>query len=353
METSKKIYIIHAKDADQHLGNLKHILNNLKKENRIADYTPIKSTSVEENSFQDIAAGDMVILMLTHDLATDKAVIEQWLIDLKEKQPDCKIAEIIVDNIPYAPHFIAFPADLQPIRSREDMDNVWQSIESTLKDFFPVKVEPKPAAWKKYLPYGVGLAILIFLAIVFWPRNNPATETKVSSSGVVKQIVYDVILLTPGNSKIEVIKAIREITRLGLKDSKELVDTAPQPVKKGIDKKEAEEIKAKLEEAGARVEIKEGDVEELKAERITGISLVEDVSTITGRGTVATVEVKSGSFQIEDKLYINNGRRSFLCTGISKSGSIVDKAVKGEKVQLLIRGISPSEIQKGDSIIAK
>ncbi|SHK45032.1 50S ribosomal protein L7/L12 [Paramaledivibacter caminithermalis] len=67
---------------------------------------------------------------------------------------------------------------------------------------------------------------------------------------------FDVILASAGAKKIGVIKVVREITGLGLKDAKALVDGAPKPVKEGASKEEAEEIKAKLEEAGASVELK-------------------------------------------------------------------------------------------------
>ncbi len=67
---------------------------------------------------------------------------------------------------------------------------------------------------------------------------------------------FDVILQAAGDKKIQVIKAVREITGLGLKEAKELVDGAPKPVKEGVSKDEAEAIKAKLEEQGATVEIK-------------------------------------------------------------------------------------------------
>ncbi len=67
---------------------------------------------------------------------------------------------------------------------------------------------------------------------------------------------FDVILKSPGGNKIQVIKVVREITGLGLKEAKELVDNAPKPVKEGVSKEEAEQIKAKLEEAGAEVELK-------------------------------------------------------------------------------------------------
>ena len=67
---------------------------------------------------------------------------------------------------------------------------------------------------------------------------------------------FDVILAAHGDKKIQVIKEVRAITGLGLKDAKELVDGAPKPVKEGVVKEEAEKIKAQLEEAGAQVEIK-------------------------------------------------------------------------------------------------
>jgi large subunit ribosomal protein L7/L12 len=67
---------------------------------------------------------------------------------------------------------------------------------------------------------------------------------------------FDVILTSAGASKINVIKEVRAITSLGLKEAKDLVEGAPKPVKEGVSKEEADEIKGKLEEAGATVEVK-------------------------------------------------------------------------------------------------
>ena len=67
---------------------------------------------------------------------------------------------------------------------------------------------------------------------------------------------FDVILANFGANKLNVIKAVREITGLGLKDAKDLVEAAPKPVKEGVSKDEADKVKAALEEAGATVEIK-------------------------------------------------------------------------------------------------
>ncbi len=67
---------------------------------------------------------------------------------------------------------------------------------------------------------------------------------------------FDVILKSPGPAKLAVVKAVRELTGLGLKESKELVDSAPSELKKGVTKDEAEALKTQLEEAGAEVELK-------------------------------------------------------------------------------------------------
>jgi large subunit ribosomal protein L7/L12 len=67
---------------------------------------------------------------------------------------------------------------------------------------------------------------------------------------------FDVILVDGGASKINVIKAVREITALGLKEAKDLVEGAPKPIKEGVSKDEADEMKKKLEAAGAKVEVK-------------------------------------------------------------------------------------------------
>ncbi|NBP72667.1 MAG: 50S ribosomal protein L7/L12 [Alphaproteobacteria bacterium] len=67
---------------------------------------------------------------------------------------------------------------------------------------------------------------------------------------------FDIILAGAGDKKINVIKEVRAITGLGLKEAKDLVEGAPQPVKEGVSKEEADEIKSKLEEAGATVEVK-------------------------------------------------------------------------------------------------
>ena len=77
-----------------------------------------------------------------------------------------------------------------------------------------------------------------------------------AGAAAAEQTEFDVILASAGAAKLGVIKVVKELTGLGLKEAKELVDNAPKPVKEKVSKAEADEIKAKLEEAGATVEVK-------------------------------------------------------------------------------------------------
>ena len=78
----------------------------------------------------------------------------------------------------------------------------------------------------------------------------------VAAAPVEEKTEFDVVLVEAGASKLNVIKVVRELTGLGLKEAKELVDGAPKTIKEGASKEDAEAIKAKLEEAGAKVELK-------------------------------------------------------------------------------------------------
>jgi len=95
--------------------------------------------------------------------------------------------------------------------------------------------------------FGVSAAAPVAVAAAAAPAAGAAAEEKSD---------FDVVLVSAGEKKIQVIKAVREITGLGLKEAKELVDGAPKPVKEGAAAAEAAELKAKLEEAGATVELK-------------------------------------------------------------------------------------------------
>ncbi|NOY38999.1 MAG: 50S ribosomal protein L7/L12 [Nitrospirae bacterium] len=95
--------------------------------------------------------------------------------------------------------------------------------------------------------YGVEAAAPVAMAAMPAGAAEAPAEEKTS---------FDVVLTAAGDKKIQVIKAVREITGLGLKEAKAVVDSAPAPVKEGVSKDEAEAVKAKLEEQGATVEIK-------------------------------------------------------------------------------------------------
>lgn len=84
----------------------------------------------------------------------------------------------------------------------------------------------------------------------------PAAGAAAPAEAAAEQTEFDVIITAAGEKKINVIKVVREITALGLKEAKALVDEAPKPVKEKVSKEEAETIKAKLVEAGASVEVK-------------------------------------------------------------------------------------------------
>ncbi|MDI6890598.1 MAG: 50S ribosomal protein L7/L12 [Thermodesulfovibrionales bacterium] len=98
--------------------------------------------------------------------------------------------------------------------------------------------------------YGVTAAAPVAVAAV------PGAPVGVAVPEAEEKTSFDVILSVAGEKKIQVIKVVRELTALGLKEAKDLVDGAPKPVKMGVSKEEAEAIKAKLEEQGATVEIK-------------------------------------------------------------------------------------------------
>lgn len=111
---------------------------------------------------------------------------------------------------------------------------------------------------------------------------------------VAEQTEFTVVLAEAGASKINVIKVVREITGLGLKEAKDLVDGAPKPVKENISKDDADAIKAKLEEAGAKVEIKQ---------------LVHIIKKAT---------VKTGSFFIIKELFfLQNGKSRTIPHGLT------------------------------------
>jgi large subunit ribosomal protein L7/L12 len=98
--------------------------------------------------------------------------------------------------------------------------------------------------------YGVTAAAPVAVAAA------PAAAAPAAAEAVEEQTEFSAVLAEVGPNKIPVIKVVRELTGLGLKEAKDLVDAAPKPVKEGVTREEAEKIKAALEEQGAKVEIK-------------------------------------------------------------------------------------------------
>ena len=98
--------------------------------------------------------------------------------------------------------------------------------------------------------YGVTAAAPVAVAAM------PGTAGGAAAPEVEEKTSFDVVLSAAGEKKIQVIKVVRELTGLGLKEAKDLVDGAPKPVKTGVSKEEADSVKAKLVEQGATVEIK-------------------------------------------------------------------------------------------------
>lgn len=83
-----------------------------------------------------------------------------------------------------------------------------------------------------------------------------AAPAEGGAAAAAEKTSFDVILANAGQAKLQVVKAVKDITGLGLKEAKDLVDGAPKTVKEGVSKEEAEQIKSQLEEAGAEVELK-------------------------------------------------------------------------------------------------
>ena len=99
--------------------------------------------------------------------------------------------------------------------------------------------------------YGITAAAAMPMAM--GGGQGGAAETKPAAE---EQTEFSVVLTAVGDKKINVIKAVREVTSLGLKEAKDLVEAAPKPIKEGVSKEEAETVKKKFEEAGATIEIK-------------------------------------------------------------------------------------------------
>ena len=120
-----------------------------------------------------------------------------------------------------------------------------KTIIDTVKELSVIELSDLVKAFEE--EFGVSAAAPVAVAAVGGAAPAAAAE---------EQTEFDVILSAVGGNKIAVIKVVREVTGLGLKEAKEVVDNAPKAVKEKVEKAEADEIKKKLEEAGASVEVK-------------------------------------------------------------------------------------------------
>ncbi|HUY20414.1 MAG TPA: 50S ribosomal protein L7/L12 [Candidatus Binataceae bacterium] len=107
------------------------------------------------------------------------------------------------------------------------------------------------AALVKELEQELGVSAAAPVAIAAAPAAGGG-----AAAAAVEKDEFSVVLTGSGDKKIQVIKVVRELTGLGLKEAKDLVDSAPKPIKEGVNKAEAEDVKKKLEEAGGTVELK-------------------------------------------------------------------------------------------------
>jgi large subunit ribosomal protein L7/L12 len=128
-----------------------------------------------------------------------------------------------------------------------------QLSREQVKDYLKNLTLLEAAALVKELEEELGVSAAAPVAMM--PAGGMAAAGGGAAPAVEKD-EFTVVLTGAGDKKIQVIKVVRELTGLGLKEAKDLVDGAPKPVKEGVSKAEAEEVKKKLEEAGAGVELK-------------------------------------------------------------------------------------------------
>jgi large subunit ribosomal protein L7/L12 len=129
-----------------------------------------------------------------------------------------------------------------------------QLSRDQVKDYLKNLTLMEAAALVKELEQELGVSAAAPVAVAAGPAAAGAAAG--GAAAAAEKDEFTVVLTGAGDKKIQVIKVVRELTGLGLKEAKDLVDGAPKPVKEGVNKAEAEDIKKKLEEAGGTVELK-------------------------------------------------------------------------------------------------
>jgi len=162
MASLATIHCIHSSDAAQHFGKIEHLAQKFREQNRVSGFVPIAAEKVDEALLQNVEGQDLIVVLLTNGLEAKQAAIGKLLSQLKTKLPDVPIAEILIDNIQYEKEYITLPTDLKPIRDRQDKDQVWAGIETTLEQLIP-KSAPFPL--KKVL---IGAAAVVVAGLLIW-----------------------------------------------------------------------------------------------------------------------------------------------------------------------------------------
>ena len=134
---------------------------------------------------------------------------------------------------------------MERLRQNKGDKNMATKTEKLLEDIASLTVL-EAAELKKMMEEKFGVTAAAPVAVAAVAAAAPAEEKD----------AFDVVLVSAGDKKIEVLKVVREVTGLGLKEAKDLVDGAPKPLKNGLKKDEAENIKKKIEAAGGKVELK-------------------------------------------------------------------------------------------------
>jgi len=134
------------------------------------------------------------------------------------------------------------------MKNMSEVDKKIQEIIETVEKFNVLELSQLVKALEE--KFGVSAAPQIMAV-----ANSGVANAGAAASGEEKTM-FDVVLTSAGETKVQVIKVVKDITGLGLKEAKDLIDGAPKPIKQNIKKEEAEQIKKQLEEVGATVEIK-------------------------------------------------------------------------------------------------
>jgi len=194
MASLPELVVIQASDAPQHTAHLRKILQKLKTENRISGFTALSPDEDLSSSESDtLNKGDMILILLTKELESKRKQIENRIKALKTAQPGIRVAEILVDHLPYNKEFLTFPSDLRPIRNQEDMDRVWNDILGSLKNMFqvqkpdthtekknkPAKEQKTSGNWSKYSKItGIVFGMILIILVIRGLLNGGAIDDR-------------------------------------------------------------------------------------------------------------------------------------------------------------------------------